>query len=194
MQYNAKASAKNNSIKKPSLREKYLQEKEMIKHEIGDLDQIRTALGYSQRKLCQILLVDPSAWTRWLKSPQGAPPHIYQALHWLLKLSRLDPQAAAPSNLSQRVDTLHTTTNSRIQELESHITQLKEALSLLMAQREAPTVIHAAPIIRPRTVRAKVKKPRFVAKHKKVKAKRTNMKSNRKKTNALMKVKTRRKK
>lgn len=57
---------------------------EVIKKQIGDLEFVRTSLGLSQRKICQLLMVDPSAWTRWQKS--DAPPHIYRSLQWYLAL------------------------------------------------------------------------------------------------------------
>jgi hypothetical protein len=43
-------------------------------------------LGLSQRKMAQLLLVDPSAWTRWTQLDQGAPPHVWRALAWYLAL------------------------------------------------------------------------------------------------------------
>lgn len=68
------------------LRHEYLQKKAQIENEYGDLEEIRKKLGLSRRKICQLLLVDPSAWTRWTRSQEGAPPHIYQSLRWYLKL------------------------------------------------------------------------------------------------------------
>jgi hypothetical protein len=61
----------------------YEAEVEVIKREIGDLESIRKSLGFSQRKICQLLMVDPSAWTRWMKGDR-IPPHIYRALSWYL--------------------------------------------------------------------------------------------------------------
>ena len=76
-----------NSLKaKSSHRMIYESEVVVIKRQIGELEQIRQNLGLSQRKICQLLMVDPSAWTRWLKTEGGAPPHIYRALQWYLQL------------------------------------------------------------------------------------------------------------
>src|ERR1043165_4919208 len=102
-----------------SIRTKYLEEKERIKSEIGDLEQIRITLGLSQRKICQLLLVDPSAWTRWNKT--GAPPHIFQALKWLIELKKFNPEATTPSNISNRVDFIQSTTQAKIRALEEHV-------------------------------------------------------------------------
>ncbi len=70
---------------KTSHRIKYEAEVEVIRRQIGDLEQIRLNLGLSRRKICQLLLVDPSAWTRWSRS-HTAPPHIYRALQWYMSL------------------------------------------------------------------------------------------------------------
>ena len=70
------------------LREQYLKEKLDIESEHGTLEDMREKLGMSRRKICQLLLVDPSAWTRWTKSKEGAPPHVYQALRWYMELNQ----------------------------------------------------------------------------------------------------------
>lgn len=90
----ASFKAKNRS--KSSLRMKYEAESISIQKKLGDLEDIRNALGISQRKMCQLLLVDPSAWTRWTKSQNGnlkgdngttqVPPHIYRMLQWYLAI------------------------------------------------------------------------------------------------------------
>lgn len=36
--------------------------------------------------MCQLLLVDPSAWTRWHSAGGSPPPHVYRALEWFLVL------------------------------------------------------------------------------------------------------------
>jgi len=116
---------------KPNLRQQYILEKERIQHEIGDLNQIRETLGLSQRKLCQLLLVDPSAWTRWSKT--GAPPHIYQALRWLVQLKNANPEAVAPSDISSRVDFIQSSTQAKIKDLENNVAMLERALSAKVA-------------------------------------------------------------
>lgn len=69
---------------KTSQRLKYEAEIAVLKREIGGLEDLRIRLGFSRRKICQLLLVDPSAWTRWTSDGQDAPPHIYRALKWYL--------------------------------------------------------------------------------------------------------------
>lgn len=112
------------------LRQRYLLEKERIKQEIGDLEQIRHAIGLSKRRMCQLLLVDPSAWTRWTKSE--APPHVYQALRWLLELKKLNPSAAeVPGSLDRRVDLLQARTESRIRDVETGLAAVERSFSIV---------------------------------------------------------------
>jgi hypothetical protein len=72
-----------------SLRMQYEAHVQVIRNQIGHLDSVRAQLGLSQRKICQLLMVDPSAWTRWTKAAQSsthldsAPPHIWRALQWV---------------------------------------------------------------------------------------------------------------
>jgi len=77
-----------------ALRMKYDAEVALVKHRWGDLEAIRKNLGLSQRKICQLLFVDPSAWTRWTRNEGDAPPHIYRALSWFLLLQEKHPETA----------------------------------------------------------------------------------------------------
>jgi len=65
---------------------KYNAEVTVIKSKLGDLENIRAELGLSQRKISQLLMVDPSAWTRWVQGTTPTPPHIYRSLQWYLAL------------------------------------------------------------------------------------------------------------
>lgn len=77
---------------KTSIRMKYEAQVQVIKKQAGDLEDIRIKLNLSQRQICQLLLVDPSAWTRWTKHPnEDAPPHIYRALQWYMTLNEKIP-------------------------------------------------------------------------------------------------------
>lgn len=70
-----------------STRMRYLAEVEILKRDLGSLEMVREKLGISQRKVCQMLLVDPSAWTRWRKDESKVPPHI-----WKMLAMHLDPK------------------------------------------------------------------------------------------------------
>jgi hypothetical protein len=63
-----------------SLKMRYEAEVEILKRQIGDLEAVRNRLGLSRRKLCQLLMVDPSAWTRWTKDESKVPPHVWKTL------------------------------------------------------------------------------------------------------------------
>ena len=62
-----------------------------IQQQIGGLEQVREKLGLSQRKICQLLMVDPSAWTRWTGNEGSAPPHVWRALQWYFALKKEIP-------------------------------------------------------------------------------------------------------
>ena len=81
---------------KTSLRMNYEAQVSRIQRQIGDLEVVRKTLGLSQRKMCQLLLVDPSAWSRWTKKsdpnePGSAPPHVWRALQWYMALHEKIP-------------------------------------------------------------------------------------------------------
>lgn len=76
---------------KTPLRLKYEAETAVIQKKIGHLEDIRNSLGLSRRKMAQLLLVDPSAWTRWTKNEDSAPPHIFRALQWYMALIDKQP-------------------------------------------------------------------------------------------------------
>ncbi len=76
---------------KSSNRLRYDAEVQFLIRQNGSLEAIRHRLGLSKRKVCQLLLVDPSAWTRWT-GEEKAPPHIYRALDWYLSIMEKDPE------------------------------------------------------------------------------------------------------
>lgn len=76
---------------KTPLRMRYEAEARVIGRRLGGLEAIRTTLGLSQRKICQLLMVDPSAWVRWTKGTTSAPPHIFRMLQWYLAINEKLP-------------------------------------------------------------------------------------------------------
>ncbi len=76
---------------KTSLRMHYEAQVAVIQKQIGNLEDVRGSLGLSQRKISQLLMVDPSSWTRWVKQGDEAPPHIWRALQWYLTLKEKIP-------------------------------------------------------------------------------------------------------
>lgn len=66
---------------------RYKHEVRLIREKHGDLETIRAKLNLSKRKVCELLLVDPSAWSRWTsQGGEDAPPYIYRSLQWYLSL------------------------------------------------------------------------------------------------------------
>jgi hypothetical protein len=63
------------------------QERERVVQRFGGLDEMRAKLGLSRRKMCEVLLVDASAWTRWTRhsSADSAPAHVFRTLELLLE-------------------------------------------------------------------------------------------------------------
>lgn len=118
---------------KSSLRLKYEVEAELLKRKLGDLEAIRSELGLTKRKICQLLLVDPSAWTRWTQGTSEPPPHIYRMLQWYLAVN--DKYPALDVNFwlqniarekpvsSGEVEMLH----QRVSALKAEIAELKSA-------------------------------------------------------------------
>lgn len=67
---------------KSEKRSKYDSVVQAIREKHGGLEAMRAKLGFTQKQMSELLLVDPSAWTRWVRDGETAPAHIYQALAW----------------------------------------------------------------------------------------------------------------
>lgn len=91
---------------KTSLRMQYEAQSKVIEKQIGGLEGVRRQLQLSQRKMCQLLLVDPSAWTRWVKSGQ-VPPHVLRALQWYLIIQEKIPGLTPQYFLGKDPEVLH---------------------------------------------------------------------------------------
>lgn len=88
---------------------------EVIQKQIGNLEEIREKLGLSQRKICQLLMVDPSAWTRWSKKGERTPPHIFRALQWYMILQEKLPGLTPQYFVGKDPEVLHQSALQRIQ-------------------------------------------------------------------------------
>ncbi|MBK9322512.1 MAG: hypothetical protein IPM97_06095 [Bdellovibrionaceae bacterium] len=105
---------------KTSLRMVYEAQVLVIKKQLGSLEKIRTDLGLSQRKMSQLLMVDPSAWTRWNKSGEEAPPHIWRALQWYMALQEKIPGLTPQYFIGKDPQILHEKALLQIKTLRSH--------------------------------------------------------------------------
>jgi hypothetical protein len=75
-------------------RAKYEAEAQVLAGRLGGIEGARQKLGLSRREICRILLVDPSAWTRWTKPGGQPPPHIYRTLELYLAVQDKLPELA----------------------------------------------------------------------------------------------------
>jgi len=119
---------------KTSLRMVYEAQVNVLRRQLGSLEKIRQDLGLSQRKMAQLLLVDPSAWTRWTRNGEidSAPPHIWRALQWYLTLQEKIP------GLNQQYFSLHTSpikTEATQQKIQSQDQKIRN-LEILWLEKE----------------------------------------------------------
>jgi len=90
-----------------------------------NLENIRQKLGLSRRQICKLLKVDPSAWTRWMKTPQGAPAHVHQSLEWYMKLVEENPEKNAPQLLAQKFEATNKDSEIQISRLKREVETLR---------------------------------------------------------------------
>ena len=126
---------------KTSLRMNYEAQVAVIKKQIGDLEAIRVDLGLTQRKMAQLLLVDPSTWTRWVKGGDNVPPHIWRALHWYLTLKEKVPGLTPQFFLTNLQESSHQDTRKALElersERKESILAMKEDLTTLLTEKKA---------------------------------------------------------
>ena len=118
---------------KTSLRMHYEAQVSVIQKQSGNLEEIRGSLGLSQRKMAQLLLVDPSTWTRWTKHGDEAPPHIWRALQWYLALREKIPGLTPQYFLGTSPQVLH---KKALQELDIERVERLEMQQDLKLQME----------------------------------------------------------
>ncbi|MGZ3775061.1 MAG: hypothetical protein ACXVCY_16515 [Pseudobdellovibrionaceae bacterium] len=125
-----------NPRSKTSLRMHYEAQVSVIQKQLGNLDEIRGKLGLSQRKIAQLLLVDPSSWTRWTKQKDEAPPHIWRALQWYSALQEKIPGLTPQYFISPNPQVLH---QKALKELESERQERIESMENLSQKLEGLT-------------------------------------------------------
>lgn len=118
---------------KTSLRMHYEAQVQVIRRQMGDLESVRLGLGLSQRKMAQLLMVDPSSWTRWTRQGDEAPPHIWRALQWFSVLQDKIPGLTPHYFINQSPQVLH---QKALQELESERSERQAELSVLRQKIE----------------------------------------------------------
>lgn len=119
---------------------KYEAEVQSIKQKYGDVESIRLRLGLSRRRICEELMVDPSAWTRWTQKDGSVPPHVYKTLALLL------PKFEASAKLSfiekSEINILkNEELNSKPEVDLSHIESLRSTIGKLEAQLQSREIL-----------------------------------------------------
>lgn len=117
---------------KSALKIQYEAEKKVIVDKIGDLESIRNELGLSKRKMAQLLMVDPSAWTRWTREEGNAPHSVYRSLQWYLALIEKEP-AWHPANSFNRYNSMR---GEKAISLENQVHLLQEKVKTLQNEAE----------------------------------------------------------
>lgn len=117
---------------KTSLRMNYEAQVLVIQRQIGGLEEVRLKLGLSARKLCQLLLVDPSAWTRWRKEGD-APPHVWRSLQWYLTLQEKIPGLTPQYFIGKDPEVLHASAMQSVKSLDEKNLELMEKIKTLEA-------------------------------------------------------------
>ncbi len=117
----------------------YEAEVDVIRRQIGDLEDIRFRLGLSARKMAQLLMVDPSAWTRWTKKITPPPPHVFRALQWYLTLQEKNPGFTPQVFLASHWHSSQINSRFRKDELLVEMEQLKTRIHFLEEQKAANT-------------------------------------------------------
>jgi transcriptional regulator with XRE-family HTH domain len=127
---------KEPSRAKSSVRIHYEAQVEVIRKQLGDLEKIRENLGLSQRKICQLLMVDPSAWTRWTKRNENPPPHIYRALQWYMILQEKLPGLTPQYFVGKDPEILHQSALRKIEAESQKRLEFEDAFALQSLQLE----------------------------------------------------------
>lgn len=128
-----------NPRSKTSLRMNYEAQVSVIRRQTGSLESVRVELGLSQRKMAQLLMVDPSSWTRWTKQGDEAPPHIWRALQWYLALREKIPGLTPHYFTGTNPQILHQKALAELdQEREQRLQQqsiLEQKLDVLLSEK-----------------------------------------------------------
>lgn len=125
-----------NKVSRSTLRIRYESEVELIRRRFGSLEKIRGDLGLSARKICQLLLVDPSAWNRWTKRDLKAPPHIWRALEWYLIAAEKMPGLTPGFFLERPAVRLDQAASNQVKNLEGEYQKLIDRLQAVENRSE----------------------------------------------------------
>ncbi|MGE5085761.1 MAG: hypothetical protein ACM3MG_05625 [Bacillota bacterium] len=129
--YSVEDGGETSPRSKTSLRMHYEAQVSVIRRQMGDLESVRLNLGLSQRKMSQLLMVDPSSWTRWTRQGDEAPPHIWRALQWFSALQEKIPGLTPHYFINQSPQVLH---QKALQELDGERSARQAEIQILTAK------------------------------------------------------------
>ena len=117
----------------------------------GELEGIRRQLGLRPSQICELLKVHPSAWTRWTKAGNQAPPHIYQMLEWYLELLKWrgqttalqDPKVFVPANEPEKEGKDPSKTHQISQYLHSNLSPEYQLMNQPLGTKWMPRLLVA---------------------------------------------------
>ena len=97
----------------------------LIQKQIGDIEQVRASLGLNKKRMCELLLIDPSTWTRWTTGKTAPPPWLYRTLQWGLAVMDKHPEFHP---LLIRQNTTANSSSLEIKRLSAQINSVKKDL------------------------------------------------------------------
>lgn len=127
-----KQGSNSNQRSKETLKDLNKTESELIREQIGDIESIRHSLGLNKRRMCQLLLIDPSTWTRWSTGKTEVPPHIYRMLQWGLAVMDKYPEVHPLSQFAS-INNLQ-----KMQELSNRVVELEKKKKTKRTRKAKP--------------------------------------------------------
>lgn len=122
----------------------YQQTLNQIKQDVGGLESVRNKLKLSRKEICNLLMVDPSAWTRWTDEGGDAPPHIYRALAWYLEIEAMkqapDKPPAEEGLGGWQKDREINRLKADIQSIRAQFAEITRPMTAAAGESVAPTV------------------------------------------------------
>ena len=92
-----------------------------LKTELGNLDDIRGHLGLNKKEMAELLLVDPSAWSRWSKNESKVPLHVWRSLDWYLRLKDTEVSTSEEPMQSAQIEELRAEVMEKLAEMRDSI-------------------------------------------------------------------------
>lgn len=131
-----KVASADLAAQKKKNQHRFVEQVQSIYIKYGELEEMREKLKFTRKQIAEYLMVDPSAWSRWVNGdPLAVPPHVVrtmglimeQNLKLTVQLRRQDLYLRAAASDSE--SGLH-------EQYQSQIEALKEKLEVALKQSE----------------------------------------------------------